>query len=34
MFEVSFDGIFGVSAKFQCNSISIESVVPYVNERD
>jgi Immunity protein 50 len=25
-FEVSFDGIFGVSAKFQCNSISIESV--------
>lgn len=31
-FEVSFDGIFGISAKFQCNSISIESVEPYVCE--
>jgi hypothetical protein len=29
--EVSFDGIFGVSAKFQCNSISIESVVPFAD---
>src|SRR6266404_2079953 len=32
-FEVSFDGIFGVSAIFQCNSINIESVVPYVREK-
>jgi len=28
-FEVSFDGIFGVSAKFQCNSVSVESVEPF-----
>jgi hypothetical protein len=28
-FEVSFVGIFGLSARFQCNSISIESVEPY-----
>ncbi|HYX71270.1 MAG TPA: Imm50 family immunity protein [Nitrososphaera sp.] len=32
-FEVSFDGIFGVSAKFQCNSISVASVEPYVREQ-
>jgi hypothetical protein len=32
-FEVTFDGIFGVSAKFQCNSINIESVEPYVREQ-
>jgi hypothetical protein len=32
-FEVSFDGIFGVSAKFQCNSIGIESVEPYASEQ-
>lgn len=32
-FEVSFDGIFGVSAKFQCNSISVESIEPYVQEQ-
>jgi len=32
-FEVSFDGIFGMTAKFQCNSISIESVEPYVSEQ-
>ena len=32
-FQVSFDGIFGVSAKFQCHSISIESVEPYTREQ-
>ena len=32
-FEVSFDGIFGVTAKFQCNSIRVESVEPYVREQ-
>jgi hypothetical protein len=32
-FEVSFDGIFGVSAKFQCDSISVESVEPYLGEQ-
>ena len=32
-FEVSFNGIFGVSAKFQCNSVSIESVEPYIHEQ-
>ena len=32
-FEVSFDGIFGVSAKFQCGSIGVESVEPYVCEQ-
>ena len=32
-FEVSFEGIFGVTAKFQCNSISVESVEPYVREQ-
>jgi len=31
-FNVSFDGIFGVSAKFQCNSICVESVEPFVRE--
>src|SRR6266436_3276343 len=29
-FEVSFDGIFGVSVKLQCKSISVVSVEPYV----
>jgi len=29
-FEVFLDGIFGVSVHLQCNSISIESVEPYV----
>ncbi len=28
-FEVLFEGIFGVSAKFSCEAISIESVTPY-----
>ncbi len=28
-FEVLFEGIFGVSAKFYCETISIESVTPY-----
>ena len=28
-FEVLFEGIFGVSAKFHCETISIESVTPY-----
>ena len=28
-FEVLFEGIFGVSAKFRCEAISIESVTPY-----
>ena len=32
-FEVSFDGIFGVSAKFQCNSIRVETVEHYVREQ-
>jgi hypothetical protein len=32
-FEVSFDGIFGVTARFQCNSISIETVEPYLREQ-
>jgi hypothetical protein len=32
-FDVSFDGIFGVSAKFECHLISIESVEPYLYER-
>ncbi len=32
-FEVSFDGIFGLSAKFQCNSVHIESVEPYVRQQ-
>jgi hypothetical protein len=29
-FEILFEGIFGVSAKFYCEAISIESVEPYV----
>jgi hypothetical protein len=29
-FEVSFDGIFGISVRLQCNSISVVSVEPYV----
>ena len=28
-FDVLFEGIFGVSAKFHCEAISIESVTPY-----
>jgi hypothetical protein len=28
-FDVLFEGIFGVSAKFHCETISIESVTPY-----
>jgi hypothetical protein len=28
-FEVLFEGIFGVSAKFRCEAISIESVTPF-----
>ena len=28
-FEVLFEGIFGVSAKFHCETISIELVTPY-----
>ena len=32
-FEVSFEGIFGVSAKLQCNSISVVSVEPYVRQK-
>ena len=29
-FEVSFDPSFGVGAEFQCHSISVESVEPFV----
>ncbi|MBK8812704.1 MAG: hypothetical protein IPN69_18505 [Acidobacteria bacterium] len=29
-YEISFEGIFGVSARFYCEEISIESVEPYV----
>ena len=29
-YEVSFEGIFGVSARFYCGEISVESVEPYV----
>lgn len=29
-FKVLFEGIFGVKAKFHCDSVSIESVEPYV----
>jgi hypothetical protein len=32
-FEVSLDGIFGVSAHFQCNSIRVESLEPYVPDQ-
>jgi hypothetical protein len=32
-FEVSFDGSVGVSAKFQCNSISLERVEPFVHKQ-
>ena len=28
-FEVLFEGIFGVSAKFRCEAVSVESVTPY-----
>lgn len=28
-FEVSFDGIHGVSGRFQCKTVDIESVMPY-----
>lgn len=31
-FEILFEGIFGVSAKFRCETISIESVTPYERE--
>lgn len=31
-FEVTLEGIHGVTAKFQCNSISVESVEPFVPE--
>jgi hypothetical protein len=31
--EVSFDGIYGLSAKFQCNSITIEAVKLYLREQ-
>ncbi len=29
-FEILFEGIFGVRAKFYCEAISVESVEPYV----
>ncbi len=29
-YEISFEGILGVSARFYCEQISIESVEPYV----
>ena len=32
-FEVLMSGTFGVTAKFQCNSIRIESVEPYVRKQ-
>ena len=32
-FEVSIEGIHGVTAKFQCNSVKVESVEPYVREQ-
>ena len=31
-FEVTIEGIHGVTAKFQCNAISVESAEPYVPE--
>jgi Immunity protein 50 len=31
-FEVALEGIHGVTAKFLCNSISVESVAPFVPE--
>lgn len=32
-FKITFSGIFGVKAKFHCNSVSIESVEPYVSKQ-
>ena len=31
-FKIVFHGIFGVSARFHCDSVSIESVEPYVRK--
>ena len=33
-FDVSFEGIFGMSASFKCRAISVESVEPYVERED
>jgi hypothetical protein len=30
-FEVGFDGIFGVDARFKCRSVKIVSVAPFLN---
>ena len=32
-FKVLFEGIFGVKAKFHCDSVNLESVEPYVHKQ-